>query len=127
MAKSDLAVFRRQLIDSERVMDALFQQLAEDVGNLVFRAQGLDGTVPIEALPRLQKESGKLVRAQFLDASGRGFDDNNEPLAPFPKVIAEGQKAMIDVALERTATILDKALPEDLRLRMAARPLTYAH
>ena len=127
MAKSDLAVFRRQLIDSERVMDALFQQLAEDVGNLVFRAQNPDGTVPIEALSRLQKESGKLVRAQFLDASGRGFDDNNEPLAPFPKVIAEGQKAMIGVALERTAAILDKALPEDLRLRMAARPLTYAH
>ena len=127
MAKSDLAVFRRQLIDSERVMDALFQQLAEDVGNLVFRAQNPDGTVPIEALSRLQKEAGRLVRAQFLDASGRGFDDNNEPLAPFPKVIAEGQKAMIDVALERTATILDKALPEDLRLRMAARPLTYAH
>ena len=121
MARTDRQVFLRQLIDSEQQMDTLFQALAEDVGNLVLRAQGDDGKVPIQALPRLQRQAGAMVRARFLDASGRGFGDDNEPLAPFPTIVAEGQRAMVEVSLERTATILDKALPEDLRLRMAGR------
>jgi len=126
VAKTDLAAFRRQLIDSEHEMDALFQQLAEDIGNAVFRAQNPDGTVPIERLTQVQKEAARMVRLRFLDASGRGFDDDNEPLAPFPRIVADGQRNMIEVALERVATILDKALPEDLRVAMAARMVTLA-
>ena len=121
MAKTDRQVFFRQLVSSEKQMDALFQALAVEIGNTVLRAQGADGKVPIQALPRLQKQAGAMVRAQFLGANGQAFDENNEPLAPFPRIIAEGQRAMVDVALERAAAILDKALPEDLRLAMAAR------
>ena len=123
MARSDRAAFLRQLVDSEKEMDALFQQLAVDIGNLVFRAQDADGTVPIQALPRLQKEAARMVRTRFLDASGQAFDDNNEPLAEFPQIIAEGQRAMIEVALERAARILDKYLPEDLASQLRGREI----
>ena len=123
MAMTDQAAFRRQLIDSERQMDVLFRQLAVDIGNLVFRAQNHDGTVPIEALPRLQMEAAREVQARFLGTGDKAFDDNNEPLAAFPRIIADGQKAMIKIALERMATILDKALPEDVRRGLAAREI----
>lgn len=122
MARSDRSRFLRQMIDSEAEMDALFQTLAEDIGNLVLRAQDADGTVPISKLAGLQKRAGRLVDEVFLNERGRPFsDEDNEPLAPFPRIIAEGQRAMIELALERAATILDKHLPEDLRLKLGTR------
>ena len=123
MARSDRSRFLRQLIDSEHQMDTLFQQLAEDIGNLVFRAQDSDGTVPIQALPRLQKEAARMVRTRFLDADGKGFDERHEPRAQFPAIISEGQRAMIELALDRTARILDKYLPEDLANQLRTREI----
>jgi len=121
MAKTDLAAFRRQLLDSEAEMDALFQDLAVEIGNMVLRAQNPDGTVPISALPGLQRQAEAAVRRRFLNREGRAFGENNEPLAPFPQIVADGQKAMIRLALERTAAILDKSLPEDLRAALTGR------
>ena len=121
MARTDQAAFRRQLIDSERQMDALFQQLAVDVGNLVLRAQNHDGTVPIERLAQLQQAAGRLVDEVFVGPGRRPFGDDNKPLAAFPRIIAEGQKAMIEIALERTAALLDKALPDDVRAALATQ------
>ena len=102
-------------------MDILFQVLAEDIGNLVLRAQGDDGTVPVSKLPQLQRQAGRLVDEAFIGGQREPYGENNEPQAPFPRIITEGQMAMIDVALEREAAILDKHLPDDLRLRMAGR------
>lgn len=121
MAKGDRAAFLRQMVTSEKQMDGLFQQLAVDIGNLVLRAQASEGTVPIQALPRLQREAAGMVMARFLGADARPFDDDNEPLAEFPRIVSEGQRAMIELALEGTAAILDKVLPEDLRRELAAR------
>jgi len=123
MAATDRARFLRQMIDSEAEMDALFQTLAEDIGNLVFRAQNPDGTVPSERLAQIQKQAGRMVRAQFLDGSGQAFDENNEPLASFPRIIAEGQKAMVELALDRTVRILDKYLPEDIANQLRIREI----
>ena len=113
-------------MDSEAEMDALFQDLAVEIGNMVLRAQNPDGTVPISALPGLQRQAEAAVRRRFLNREGRAFDDRNEPLAPFPQIVADGQKAMIRLALERMVAILDKALPEDLRIRLAAREIVNA-
>ena len=121
--RSDRAAFLRQMVASEKRMDALFRGLAIEIGNLVLRAQGPEGKVPIQALPQLQWEAAGRVTARFLDAEGRPFDDDKEPLAEFPRIISEGQRAMIGLALEGTAKILDKALPEDLKERMAAREI----
>jgi len=115
------AAMLRQLVKSEREMDALFDQLAHDVGDLVLRAQGPDGTVPLQALQQLRVETARLVGRAFLGADGRPFDDDNQPQAAFPRIIAEGQQAMIELALEGTVEILDRMLPEDLRLEMAGR------
>jgi len=115
------AAMLRQLVKSEREMDALFDQLAHDVGDLVLRAQGPDGTVPLQALQQLRVETARLVGRAFLGADGRPFDDDNQPQAAFPRIISEGQQAMIELALEGTVEILDRMLPEDLRLEMAGR------
>ena len=102
-------------------MDELFQQLARDIGDLVLRAQGADGKVPIQRLRDLQREAGRLVDAAFVGYARQPFDDNNEPQAAYSRIIAEGQKAMIDLALERTAAILDKHMPADVRIAMEAK------
>jgi len=54
MARSDRAAFLRQLIDTEAEMDALFQELAQDIGGLVLRAQDADGVIPIAVEFHLQ-------------------------------------------------------------------------
>jgi len=123
MTKADRRAFLRQLVESEKEMDALFRELAVEIGNAVLRAQGSDGKVPLQALPQLQRQAELMVKARFLDSSGRGFDDANEPLAPFPRIVAEGQRAMVRQALEETAKILDKMLPEDLRQALAMREI----
>jgi len=58
----------RQLVKSEREMDSLFDRLAHDVGDLVLRAQGADGTVPLQALQQLRVETARLVGRAFLGA-----------------------------------------------------------
>ena len=124
MAQTDRARFLRQMIESERAMDDLFQALALDIGNAVLRgAQDADGIVPIQVLPQLQREAARMVRARFLGVDGQAFDENNEPLAEFPRVIAEGQRAMIEVALERAAAILDRYLPEDIANKFRVREI----
>lgn len=121
MPRSDRSRFLRQMIDTEAQMDEVFETLAQTIAFAVFRAQGADGTIPIERLPQLQREAGRLVDQVFVGPGRQPFDENNEPTASYPRIIAEGQKAMIEVGLERAAAILDKYLPEDLRLRLAAR------
>ena len=76
--------------------------------------------MPVEHLQRIQQEAERLVEAAFLGPQRRPFDERNEPQAPFPKIIADGQKAMIDLALGRSAAILDRYLPEDLQRRLSS-------
>lgn len=121
MAKTDRAAFAGTLAEAEREMDALFEGLARDVGNLVLRAQGPEGTVPVERLPELQRQARRLVDAAFVGPAGQPFSDAHEPLAPYPAVIAAGQWAMIDLALARTTAILSRHLPEDVRAQWARR------
>lgn len=121
MARTDKAAFAAIHREAEEMMDTLFQQLAADVGNLVLRAQGPEGTVPVERLPELQRQAARLVDAAFLGAGGKPFDDANRPLAPYPRIVAEGQIAMIDLAQARTAATLDRLMPEEVRARLAAR------
>ncbi len=121
MAKTDRSRFLRQLIDTEKQMDVLFQTLAENISYLVLRAQSDDGTVPISKLSQLQRQAGRLVDEVFIGGQREPYGENNEPQTPFARIITEGQLAGIDVALEREAAILDRYLPEDLRLRMAGR------
>ena len=102
-------------------MDVLFQQLATDVGNLVLRAAGPDGTVPVERLQELQQQAAQRVDAVFLGTDRRPYDAQNQPQAPFPQIVTDGQFAMIDLAQERTAKILDRYMPEEVRAQMAAR------
>ena len=127
MAKTDRAAFKRALRDAEDQMTALFGQLATDIGQMVMRAQGPDGTVPVELLQQIQREAGRMVEAVFLSAaSRRPFDDQNEPLAPYPGIIADGQRTMIELALSRQAKILDRHLPEDLQRRISSLRLKRA-
>ena len=120
MAKTDRAAFRGVLRGAEDEMNVLFGQLATDIGQRVIRAQGPDGTVPVESLQRIQQEAGRMVDAVFVGSQRMPFDEQNEPLAPFPRIIAHGQKAMIDLALRRSAAILDRQLPEDLQRRLSS-------
>jgi len=122
MARSDKAAFLGTLDRAEQEMTALFDRLAGDVGDLVLRAAGPDGTVPVERLPALRAQMGRLVDAAFLGGPDRRpfTEVGNQPLAPFPEIISRGQMAMIDLALARAAKELDR-LPADVRERLARR------
>ena len=100
---------RRNLRDVEKEMDVLFQELARDIGQVVLRAAGPDGTVPVERLGAVQAQARRLVDGVFVGPNGRPFGEDNEPLAPFPQVVAEGQLAMIDMVLAKQERIMRKA------------------
>ena len=121
MAKTDKAAFAGVLGNAEGAMERIFRQLATDIGNLVLRAAGPEGTVPVERLPELQKQVAQLVDAVFLGADGKPYSDDNQPQAPYPQIVTDGQMAMIDLSQERTAKILDRTMPEEVRAEMAAR------
>ena len=121
MAKTDRAAFAGVLGNAEGAMERLFRKLANDIGNLVLRAAGPEGTVPVERLPELQRQTAQLVDAVFLGAGGKPYADDNQPQAPFPQIVTEGQMSMVDLAQERTAKLLDQYMPEEERARMAAR------
>jgi hypothetical protein len=125
MAKTDLAAFLGTLQQAEDEMTALFDKLAHDVGDLVLRAAGPDGKVPVERLPQLRAQVGRLVDAAFLGGPDRRpfSEEGNTPLAPFPAIISRGQLAMIDRALDRTAKSLDR-LPGDVRQQLQQRQVT---
>ena len=122
MAKSDKAAFLGELARAEDEMTALFDGLARDVGDLVIRAAGADGTVPVEKLPAIRAQMGRLVDAAFLGGPDRRpFSEvGNQPLAPFPAIISRGQLAMIDQALAKATRGLDR-LPADVRERLRQR------
>jgi hypothetical protein len=122
MAKTDLAAFRGVLRDAEGQMDVIFARLARQIGQVVMQAAGPDGTVPVERLPEVQRQAGRLVDAVFVGRlQGKPFDEQNAPLAPYPDLLAEGQLDMIDLALMRQAAILDRYLPEDLQRRLSSQ------
>lgn len=121
MAKTDKAAFLGELRAAEKEMDRVFGQLARDIGQVVLRNAGPDGTVPVERLPEVQRQARQLVDRVFVGPSGQAFDDRQQPQADYPRIIAEGQLAMIDQALARQAAILDRVLPEDVRQAMVAR------
>ena len=127
MAKTDRAAFLGELSRAENQMTTIFDQLAKDVGQVVLRAAGPDGTVPVERLADVQRQAHALVDAVFVGPGGKGFDEAHQapgahrPLSPYARVISEGQLAMIDLALGRQAAILRRVMPEDVRQGMAAR------
>lgn len=124
MAKTDRAAFLQVLREAEGEMTTIFGQLATELGQLVLKAQGPDGTVPVERLQQIQEQAGRLVEAKFLGGpQRRPFDDRNEPQAEYPRILAAGQRAMIDLALNRSATILNRYLPEDLQRRLSSLPI----
>ena len=121
MAKTDRAAFLGELRGAEAQMTSIFDQLATDIGQVVLRAAGPEGTVPVERLADVQRQAHALVDAVFVGPGGKGFDERNQPLSPYARVISEGQLAMIDQAFARQAAILQRTMPEDVRLGMAAR------
>jgi hypothetical protein len=119
MATTDKARFNRVLKDAEGEMDRLFGQMAREIGQVVMREAGMEGTVPVERLQRVQLQARQIVDRYFLGGpERRPFDEENQPQAAFPEVISRGQQAMIDMALERQAKLLKQHLPEDLRRRL---------
>ena len=120
MAKTDRAQFVGVLRTAEAEMTAMFGQLASDIGQLLLGAAGPDGTIPPERIPELQHRIRPMVSRLFVGGpERRPFDDDHNPLAPFPVILSAGQIAMIDLALGREAAILDKHLPKDVRQRLA--------
>lgn len=115
MATTDKARFQAILRDAETEMDTLFGQLATEIGQIVLNAAGDDGTVPPARLQDVLGQAERAVDRVFLGGgAGKPFGEQNEPLSPFAKLIADGQKAQIEVALERHASILDRYLPVDV-------------
>lgn len=124
VARTDRAAFLGELRDAEAEMTTIFDQLATKVGQVVLRAAGPEGTVPVERLADVQRQAHELVDAVFLGPGGKAFDEApgaHRPLSPYARVISEGQYAMIDLALARGGAILRRTMPEDVRRGMAAR------
>jgi hypothetical protein len=125
VAQTDKSAFLGILRQAEDGMDEVFGGLARDLGAMVMGMAAADGKVPVERLPEVQRRARQMVDRVFLGDGGRGFDDiDHKPLAPFPRVISEAQWAMIDLALQRTAKILDDRMPEDVRRALAMRGMS---
>lgn len=103
------------LAKAETDMNAVFDPLAKQVGDLVLRSAGQDGKVPVERLRDVQAAAHRLVDEAILGPQNRPFDDGNQPLSGYARAIATGQLAMIDLALERQAKLLDRLMPADVR------------
>lgn len=115
MATTDKARGRAILREAEQGMDTLFGQLATEIGQIVLAAAGDDGVVPPARLQGVLQQAERAVDRVFLGVgAGKPFSEQNEPLSPFAKLISVGQKAQIEVALERTARILDQFMPADV-------------
>ena len=103
------------LREAERAMNAVFEPLAKQVADVMLRSQAPDGKVPIERLRDVQAAAHRLVDAAILGPQNRPFDDGNQPLSGYARAISDGQLAMIDLALERQAKLLDRLMPADVR------------
>jgi len=115
MAETDRARFNRVLNEAEAAMDAMFADMARELGALVMRSAGQDGTVPVEQLIQVQRQARAIVDRYFVQGQSGGFDEEGRPLTPYARIIADGQNAMIDIAFEREAAIYRDKLPEDVR------------
>jgi hypothetical protein len=127
MAQTDKSAFLGVLRQAEDGMDEVFGSLARDLGAMVMGMAAADGKVPVERLPEVQRRARQMVDAAFLGMGGKPYDEQHKPLAPFPRVISEAQLAMIDLALNRTAKILDDKMPEDVRRALAMRGVRGDH
>lgn len=121
MARSDLAAFLGTLARTDRDLARLMGEIAHDVADVVLREAGPDGKVAVERLGEVQRQAQAVVDAAFIGPARQPFDEKNQPMSPFARIIAGGQGRMIDLALERTAAILDRGLPDDVRAQLAAR------
>ena len=121
MAKSDRAAFLGVVRQTEAELGAVMAKLAHDAGDIVLRAAGPDGTIPIERLEGVQRQARMIVDAAFIGPVGQPFGEGNEGMAPYPRIIETGQRAMLELALERTGRILDERLPQDVQAVLSAQ------
>lgn len=113
--------FLRILAQGEREMNDVFGSLAHDIGDIVLRSAGPDGTIPIERLASIQAASRQVVDAAILGPGGRPFDEQNRAQSRYAEVIQRGQERMIDLELGRQAKMLGRLLPGDVRDGLRAR------
>lgn len=123
MATSDRNRFLGNLMLSEAGLTRMLAELAHNVGDLVLRMAGPDGTVPVERLGSLQKAAEGLVDLMFIGQGGNPFDQAGMPASRFAGLIGDGQLAMVDLALERTGSILDARLPADVKQGLVTQPV----
>ena len=105
-------------------MSAMFDQMAQELSSVVLRLAGPDGKVAEDRLPVIQQEAARIVHRYFVGRQGEPFDDQGQPLAPFPRIVSENQFAMIDLALARSEAIYDRYLPDDVRQQLRLRRVT---
>jgi hypothetical protein len=72
-------------------------------------------------LAQLQRQAEQVVDAALIGQARQPFDEAGNPASPFARLIANGQQAMVDLALERSGRILDARLPEDLQRQLSVR------
>ena len=102
-------------------MNAMFAEMASEIGQLLLLYAGPDGKIPESRILDLQKLIRPIVSRRFVGGvDRRPFDDQHRPQAEFPSIIAAGQLEMIDLAMSRSAKILERHLPDDLRQQLAA-------
>lgn len=121
MASREQRELRAALRDAEREMTALFDGLAREIGQVVMRYAGPDGTVPEERLGQVQAEARRLVSRAIVGDSRLPFDEENRPRSAYARILERGQMRLIDFALEEEAKRLRRVLPEDLRAALAQR------
>ncbi len=119
MATAEQRALRSALRTAEGEMTALFDGLAREIGQVVMRAAGPDGTVPEERLGQVQAEARRLVSRAIVGDSRLPFDEENRPRSAYARIIERGQMALIDFALEQEAALLRRWLPEDVRAGLA--------
>lgn len=127
MARSDRAAFLGTLRAAERQMSALFEQMARELGEVVLQAAGEDGTIAVERIPEVQRAAHRIVDRYFLGNGGVAFGEQNEPLSPYARIVADGQWAMIDAELSRQAKLLDRLMPADVREGVRRQYLARQH
>ncbi len=111
--QQQLAVMREANTD----LTALFDQLARQIGTIVLREAGPDGTVPRTRLRAIQEASGAAVSALFLGRARSGqpapFDvvaGAVVPLSPYMTVLWRAVAQATRVGVDQQAQIMRKAL-----------------
>lgn len=98
-------------------LQAMFRRMSDEIGGLLNRRAGFDGTIPLSRLREVRVSLAPMVMEYFVSSDGRNaFSENGLPLSPFATLLMQHIAVVTSDVVQAHTRWMQKNIPLDIQL-----------